>query len=124
MIKKKQKELINFLIFLIGIFIISITFNVLIVPNNYMIGGLSGLSILFNYLFKIDVVYILILGNVLLILISAFTLGIKETTPHIIGSLIYTSVVYLTENINSILNIHITSVFLNVVAIGVLMGIG
>ena len=124
MIKKKPKELINFLIFLVGIFIISITFNVLVVPNNYMIGGLSGLSVLFNYLFKIDVVYILILGNILLILISAITLGIKETTPHIIGSLIYTSVVYLTENINSILNIHITSVFLNVVAIGVLMGIG
>jgi len=124
MIKKNKKELINFLIFLVGILIISITFNIFVVPNNYMIGGLSGISILFNFLFNIDVIYILVLGNILLILISVFTLGVKDTTPHLVGSLIYTSVVYLTENINNILNIHITSTFLNVVIIGVLLGIG
>lgn len=124
MIKKNKKELLNFLIFLVGIFIISITFNVFVVPNNYMIGGLSGISVLFNYLFNIDVIYVLVLGNILLILISVFTLGVKETTPHLVGSLIYTSVVYLTENINNLLNIHITSIFLNVVIIGVLLGIG
>ena len=124
MIKKNKKELLNFLIFLIGILIISITFNVFVVPNNYMIGGLSGVSVLFNYLFKIDVIYVLVAGNILLIVIGGLTLGVKEMTPHLVGSLIYTSVVYLTENINNILNIHISSIFLNVVVIGVLLGIG
>lgn len=124
MIKKNKKELLNFLIFLIGILIISITFNVFVVPNNYMIGGLSGVSVLFNYLFNIDVIYVLVAGNILLIVIGALTLGVKEMTPHLVGSLIYTSVVYLTENINNILNIHISSIFLNVVVIGVLLGIG
>lgn len=124
MIKKNKKELINFLIFLVGVLIVSITFNIFVVPNNYMIGGLSGVSVIFNYLFKIDVIYVLVAGNLLLLIIGAFCLGIKEMTPHLIGSLIYTSVVYLTENINNILNIHISSIFLNVVVIGVLLGIG
>ena len=124
MIKKNKKELLNFIIFIIGVLIISLTFNIFIVPNNYVIGGLSGISVLFNYLFKINVVYVLITGNFFLIVIGAIVLGPKDIAPHIIGSLIYTTVVYLTENINTYLNIHLTSTFLNIVAISVLMGVG
>ncbi len=122
--EKRKKELINFLLFLLGIIIISITFNVFCVPNNYVIGGVSGISIIFNYLFKIKVSTTLLIGNLLLIIIGIIVLGIKETTPSIIGSIFYTLGVYLTENINNWLNIELSSPFLNIITIGVLFGIG
>ena len=64
------------------------------------------------------------IGNLFLIFTGITVLGFKETIPSIIGSIIYTFAVFLTGNINTILNIHISSTFLNIVAMGVLFGIG
>ncbi len=122
--KKANKKMINFALFLLGILLLSITFNIFCVPNNYVTGGVSGISIIFKYLFDIDVSATLLVGNLLLIVIGIIVLGIKDTTPSIIGALFYTLGVYLTENINTYLNIHLSSPFLNIITIGVLFGIG
>lgn len=121
---KSTKKIINFILFIFGIMIISLTFNIFCVPNNYVTGGLSGISVLFKYLFDIEVSYTLLIGNILLIIIGIITLGLKDTIPSIIGSCIYTLSVYFTENINTFLNIHMSSVFLNVITMGVLFGLG
>lgn len=121
---KRTKKIINFILFIFGIIIISLTFNIFCVPNNYVTGGLSGISVLFKYLFDIEVSYTLLIGNIILIAIGIITLGLKDIIPSIIGSCIYTLSVYFTENINSVLNIHMSSVFLNVISMGILFGIG
>ncbi len=121
---KRKKELINIALFILGTFLVALTFNIFILPNNYVTGGLSGISVIFKYLLDIDVSSTLLIGNLLLILIGVITLGIKETTPSIIGAFFYTACVYLTEDINSILNIHLSSAFLNIITIGLLCGIG
>lgn len=118
---KNKKNIINLFMFIIGITIVSITFNALCVPKNIVIGGVSGIAVIFNYLFKIDVATTLLIGNILLIVIGVLVLGFKETIPSIIGSFIYTLGVYLTENL---ITVQIDSIFLNIVAVGVLYGIG
>lgn len=122
--KKLTKKIMKLFLFTLGIILISLTFNIFCVPNNYVIGGLSGITIIFKYLFNIEVSTTLLIGNILLVIIGILVLGIKDIIPSIIGSIIYTIVVYLTEDINSILNIHMTSAFLNVVSMGILFGIG
>lgn len=122
--KKLTKKIMKLFLFTLGIILISLTFNIFCVPNNYVIGGLSGITIIFKYLFDIEVSTTLLIGNILLVIIGILVLGIKDIIPSIIGSIIYTIVVYLTEDINSILNIHMTSAFLNVVSMGILFGIG
>lgn len=120
----RKKKIINFILFIFGIIIISLTFNIFCVPNNYVTGGLSGVSIVFKYLFDIDVSYTLLFGNIILIIIGIIVLGLKDIIPSIIGSCIYTLSVYFTENINAVLNIHMSSVFLNVLTMGILFGVG
>lgn len=122
--KKTTKKIMHIFLFILGIILISLTFNIFCVPNNYVIGGLSGVTIIFKHLFDIDINTTLLLGNILLIVIGILVLGVKDIIPSIIGSLIYTLVVYLTKDINNILNIHMTSAFLNVVSMGILFGIG
>ncbi len=117
---KRTKKIINFILFIFGIIIISLTFNIFCVPNNYVTGGLSGISVLFKYLFDLEVSYTLLIGNIILIIIGIITLGLKD----IIGSCIYTLSVYFTENINTFLNIHMSSVFLNIISMGILFGVG
>jgi uncharacterized membrane-anchored protein YitT (DUF2179 family) len=122
--QKTKKETINIIIFILGIFLIALTFNIFCVSNNYITGGLSGVSIVFKYLLNIKVSTTLLIGNILLVIIGTIVLGIKKIIPSVVGSIIYTTVVYITENINTILNIHMESPFLNIITIGILFGIG
>jgi len=119
-----KKEIINFMIFILGVFIVSATFNIFCVPNNYVTGGLSGISIVFKSLFNIEVSSTLLIGNIFLITVGILVLGVKETTPSIIGSCFYTATVHLTQNLNTIINIHFNSTFLIVITMGILFGIG
>lgn len=122
--KKVTKKIINMFLFMLGIILISITFNIFCVTNNYVLGGLSGITIIFKQLFGIDINITLLIGNILLIIIGIIVLGIKDVIPSIIGSLIYTIIVYLTKDINNVLNVQMTSAFLNIVSMGILFGIG
>ena len=97
---KRTKKIINFILFIFGIIIISLTFNIFCVPNNYVTGGLSGISVLFKYLFDLEVSYTLLIGNIILIIIGIITLGLKDIIPSIIGSCIYTLSVYFTETLS------------------------
>lgn len=121
---KRKKELINVALFIIGTLLVALTFNIFIVPNNYVTGGISGVSVVLKYLLNIDVSTTLLIGNLFLILVGIIVLGVKDTTPSIIGAFFYTACVYLTEDINSILHIQLTGAFLNIIAIGLLCGIG
>ena len=119
--KKMKKRLINFIMFITGILIVTITFNTFCLPKNIVIGGVSGIAVILNYLLKIDISTTLIIGNAILIIIGIIVLGFKDTWPSIIGSIAYTLGVYLTENL---ITINIDSIFLSIVAIGILHGIG
>ena len=121
---EKGKEIKNFIWLTIGCLIIAAVFNLLCVPNNYVTGGISGISIIFNHLFDIPVSVVLLIGNIIVTIIGILVLGIKDTYKSIIGSIIYTLCVYLTEGITDVINLEFSSVFLNIVAIGVTFGIG
>lgn len=119
---KLQKEIMNFIWLIIGCLLIAVTFNLFCVPNNYVVGGVSGIAIIFNHLFNMNVSYVILIGNIILTIIGILVLGLKDTTKSILGSIIYTLCVYLTENLS--INIEFSSVFLNIIVTGVLFGIG
>lgn len=121
---KKKKIIINFILLVLGCFLTALTFNVFCVPNSYVTGGVSGIAVIFNYLFNIPISKILLIGNLLVLVIGIISVGLKKTVPSIIGTIVYTLAIYLTEGINLKLNIDFNSVFLDVVVIGVLFGVG
>lgn len=120
--KIKKKIIINAMLLILGCLLISLTFNIFCVPNKIVPGGLSGVGIIFDHLFGIKTSYVLLIGNIVLVTIGIICLGLKDTIPSIIGAVVYTIVMYLTELLN--VTITLSSPFLNIITIGVLFGIG
>mgnify|MGYP003231908838 CR=1 FL=1 len=111
--KLNKKTLINGMLLILGCLLIALTFNIFCVPNKIVPGGLSGVGIIFD---------VLLVGNLLLVTTGVICLGLKDTIPSIIGAVVYTLIMYLTEYFN--ITINLSSVFLNVITVGVLFGVG
>lgn len=120
--KQNKKTLINGMLLILGCLLIALTFNIFCVPNKIVPGGLSGVGIIFDHLFEIKTSYVLLVGNLLLVTTGIICLGLKDTIPSIIGAVVYTLIMYLTECMN--ITINLSSVFLNVITVGVLFGVG
>ena len=120
--KVNKKTLINGMLLILGCLLIALTFNIFCVPNKIVPGGLSGVGIIFDHLFEIKTSYVLLVGNLLLVTTGIICLGLKDTIPSIIGAVVYTLIMYLTECMN--ITINLSSVFLNVITVGVLFGVG
>jgi len=120
--KQNKKTLINGMLLILGCLLIALTFNIFCVPNKIVPGGLSGVGIIFDHLFEIKTSYVLLVGNLLLVTTGIICLGLKDTIPSIIGAVVYTLIMYLTEFMN--ITINLSSVFLNVITVGVLFGVG
>lgn len=120
--KLNKKTLINGMLLILGCLLIALTFNIFCVPNKIVPGGLSGVGIIFDHLFEIKTSYVLLVGNLLLVTTGIICLGLKDTIPSIIGAVVYTLIMYLTEYMN--ITINLSSVFLNVITVGVLFGVG
>lgn len=122
--KKIKSDIFNFIMFLVGITITSIAFNLFFVPNNFISSGLTGISVIVSYTVEIKPIAIIFFGNMFLIGLSIITLGMQKTSKYIVGALLFTLMVYLTENINNILQIKFDDIILYVIASGVCLGIG
>lgn len=117
-----KKLIINGILLILGCILITLTFNIFCVPNKIVPGGLSGVGIIFDHLFGIKTSYVLLVGNILLVTVGILCLGIKDTIPSIIGAIVYTSIMYLTELLD--ISIVLSSPFLYIITIGVLFGVG
>lgn len=82
--------------FLIGLLVVAVAFNILILPLN-IIYGVSGVGVMFKYIFNIDPSLVIFIGSVLLLILSFILLGVEDTKHTILGSLLYPVFVKLTE---------------------------
>jgi len=104
-----QKNYIRrFLILLIGVTILALNYNLFLVPNNLVIGGTSGLAIIFQKIFNLDPSIFLYIASIVLLIISFIFLGKQETTTTIIGSLLYPLMVSSTVPLANFLKEYLT----------------
>lgn len=78
------------------VFILSINLNLLLVPNELVIGGTSGLATLVNSITGIEAAKFIFCFNSIFIILSFFLLDIKESANALIGSLLYPLFVSIT----------------------------
>ena len=132
--KRKYRKLLNkinhkslplrFMSFLAGCFLISISYNIFLVENKIVPGGVGGIAIILNSIFTIENWKIILISNIILLTISYFTLEKEQTKASIIGSLLLPVFIYLTQNINVWLEIDATEKVLSTVFGGVIYGFG
>lgn len=121
-----KNRIIRIIIFLLGVFIISMNYNLFVRPNSFVFGVVSGLSILGNAAFGFDPIIILYVLNFVFLILSAMFLGKKVTIKAIAGSILYPLIITLTIPLANLLLPYLKfNNFLIVVAIcGCLNGVG
>ena len=108
----------------IGCLLIATSYNLFLVPNNIVAGGVAGFAIIINYLFNIDNSLVILIGSIFLLILSYFLLGKEKTKATILGSLLFPICVNLTKNIGNIIDIDTNQLLLISVFGGVVYGFG
>lgn len=119
--KSYKKRLIQFII---GVFFVALSYNVFIVPNHLIPGGVGGLAIIIHSLIPIHNSLIIFILNIFLLLLSLKLLGKEKTRASLLGSIIFPIFVKLTENLNVWLEIDTTHVLLSAIFAGIIYGFG
>lgn len=81
-----------------AIFIYAVAYNLFFYKNNIIYGGASGVSILLKDYFNPST--FILVANILLLVLSYFTLGKKATINSLVGSLLFPLFIDLTKNVS------------------------
>ena len=92
----KKDRIVRYTQFLLGIVLVSLAFNIFILPNN-LVYGVSGIAVMLKGLYNLEPSFIILIGSLLLLILSFILLGKEKTTSSIIGSLLYPVFVELTS---------------------------
>lgn len=120
----KKSRFKRYLQVVIGAFLSACAFNLFCAPNNLVAGGVSGLSIIIHYLFNIDTSLFIAIVDILLLVLSYFTLGKEKTMHSTLGSILFPLFIKLTQNINNFLHLDTSVLLLAVIFAGVIQGFG
>lgn len=85
------------LVMAFSVFILAINYNLFLLPNDFVIGGVSGIAIIFNEYTGIDPAAFVLILNILFLIASFIFLGNRSTGMTIIGSLLYPAFISITE---------------------------
>lgn len=122
--QKRQSKIIKFALFIVGVFLITLNYNMFLIPNNLVIGGVSGIAIIIKRVFDINPVLFIYAINLILLIISFFFLGWKRTRRSAIGAILYPLFIFLTEPLALSLNFAFKSDIIMILVTGIIYGVG
>lgn len=109
---------------LLGVLVLAIAYNLLILPNDIVLGGVLGVSIIFERYITIDLSTFILIVSLFLLVISYIFLGKEKTMGSIYGSILLPIFIKLTENIGDVINLNTSDQLLIALFSGLLYGIG
>lgn len=123
---KKKDFWIGLLVSVFFMLVLAVNYNLFLLHNDLVIGGASGLGVIIYEYFGIQPGTFILLFNVLIISLSYFLLGPKETSMTIIGSILYPIFVTLTGDIcrEFASKIVLDNFILVVLICGIIYGVG
>lgn len=120
---KESKKIKRSVMFVFGVLLLAVSFNLFIKPN-HLISGVSGISIMTEKLFNIDPSLVILIGNSLLLIASLVFLGKKDTNRTVIGSLLYPLFIKLTDFLPKYIDLGKTEPIVLVLCGALISGIG
>lgn len=113
-------------IFLIGSYIIALSYNTFLKPNSLVVGGTTGLSIIFEKLFGWDTTLFILFAGIGLLIISLIFLGLKRTKRNVLGTLLFPLMVVLSAPVAEMIipRINIDDFIVIAMMAGITYGIG
>ncbi|MBR1417107.1 MAG: YitT family protein [Bacilli bacterium] len=123
---KKEDLIKRFLIFLLGVFILSMNYNLFVLPNNFVLGGASGMAVILERVFGFKPIISIYVINAILLVVSFLFLGKKVTRRAIVGSLLYPFVISITAPLAHLIlpYLNFSNFLITVLICGCLNGLG
>lgn len=119
----KKDVLKRYLFFIIGLILMSFSYNVFILPND-IVFGVGGLGVIFYRTMNIDPSIVILIGSIILLILSYFLLGREQTTNSVIGSLLYPVFIKIMSPICSYVDLGTTELIVLVICGAVVTGVG
>ena len=94
----KSGRLKRYSLFILGVILQALAFNLFILPSD-MVFGVSGIAVIFNAVFGISPSYMILVINLVLIIASLVYLGREVTRYTIIGAILYPIFVEITSHL-------------------------
>ena len=114
----------RFITFIVGLLLISISYNLFLEPNHLVPGGVTGIAIIINNYIAINSSLIILICNLILLLVSLILLGKEKTLATILGALLLPLFINLTSYITDLFYINTSELLLSSVFGGLLFGFG
>lgn len=108
----------------VGLLLIAIAFNLFLLPNNIVFGGVSGISIIVKQIFGLNPSIFIFISSAFLLVVSYIFLGKETTSASIVGSLLFPVFTELTKGINTVISIGDAELLLSAIFGGVIYGLG
>lgn len=109
---------------LIGTLLIGLSLNYFIIPNNLLIFGSDGISLLLSYITGADVYINMILLNLIVLCLSIIFLSLNDIKKYLLPSLLIPICAYLTKPIVYLFPIELPEMMLNIIASSFLISLG
>lgn len=119
----KKDRLKRYSTFLVGLFLVSVSFNLFLLPQN-LIYGVSGFGVILNKLYQLDPSVVILVGSLILLVLSFILLGKEKTMNSVVGSLLYPIIVKLTVPLVSYITLNIDDTFVLTIFGAVISGFG
>lgn len=98
-----KNRISRLVLMIIGVFLLGLNYNLFFVRNELVIGGMSGLAIVFNKLWGWNNQIFIYATSIVLLFVSFMVFGFHKTKPAIIGTILYPFMVTLTAPLADIL---------------------
>lgn len=122
--KLKRKKLAKRIaILLISLLVLSLVYNLLLLPTDLVAGGVNGIAIITNYVYDIDSSIMILLISSACLLFSFLYLGTERTLGSLLATFIYPLFVKLTAIITQGIIIDYDDKFLIIIFAGVIGGL-
>lgn len=96
--KQKLKQYFEVVL---GLFLSAVSFNLFLVPYDFVPGGVGGLAIIFKRVVGFDETLFILTINFFLIIISFYYLGKEQTKNTILGTILFPLFVSITKDITN-----------------------
>ncbi len=120
----KKNYVKRYIELILGVLIMGVSFNMFLLPHNFVYGGVSGLAIIIQEIFTINPALFIAISSIIILVISYFVLDKEKTTGSVLGSILYPIAVQLTSKVPLYLNFDSSQLLLSALFGGVLTGIG
>ena len=119
----KNHYLLRLFYLTISCFIYAYSYNAILVPNNIVTGGVSGLAIIIKELTGLSTSYFIYGATAILIVIFYLNFGKEKTINTLVGSVVFTIMVSLTEPLARYYPLSFKSNIILIIITGVMQGV-